>query len=56
MELSNPKGMLDYLVRNKKANPEEEGTSSQVAVVSEVGGTSTQMMALEESASNPQPH
>lgn len=43
MELSNPKGMLDYLVRNKKTNPEIKGSSTQVAVVNEMGDTSAQL-------------
>lgn len=48
MELSNPKGMLNYLVRNKKVNPEVEGTSSQVAVVNKVEGTLSQEPATKE--------
>lgn len=40
MEISNPKSMLDYLVKNKKVSPEEEGTSAYVAVLGESPRTS----------------
>lgn len=40
MDISNPKSMLDYLVKNKKVSTEEEGTSAHVAILDESPSTS----------------
>lgn len=47
VEFSNSKGVLDYLVKYRKANPETEPTQSQVAMMCKVEHTSTSVEILE---------
>lgn len=54
VELSNPKGMLDYLVKNKKVSIGVEDISSPVATVCKRGKSSTLTKVPKEKSDHPQ--